>query len=199
MYRDTIVPKDAYDVEKGWALLERKSAIATLKVVGRDDRKIETFDRVYPGAWVVQRKARALPMGKTTGRDRPASGSSVPRQYVNSVEFVESLPFTSERARPASVDLKRLTGRNAPVITKNQIGSTTPVDAVYNPQINFVRQRFANPVPFAKIPGRSPPRHFADAAGDEGPAVYDSSKAFEFVAPRSKSPGRLCSDYYVCV
>jgi hypothetical protein len=188
MYRTAITPKDEYDVDRGWALMQRNSPGVSLKVVGRDDRTTETFDRVYPGAWVIKRKVNVLPMGKTTGRDRPASGSSAPKQQINSVEFVESLPFTSERLRPASVDLTRMTGRSAPVITKMPMATTSPVDAVYNPQINVVRQRFATPVPFAKLPGRSPPRSFT-TADDDAPLVYDSSKGFAFLEPRSKSPG----------
>ncbi len=188
MYREAITPKEEYNVGKGYAMIERRSPGVSLKVVGRDDRTTETFDRVYAGAWEVKRRVSALPMGKTTGRDRPASGSAVLRQTINSVDFVEALPFTSERSRPASVDLKRMTGRNAPVLTKLQMASSTPVDAVYNPQINFVRQRFSTPVPFAKLPGRSPPRHFS-AATNDAPLVYDSLGGFEFVAPRSKSPG----------
>jgi hypothetical protein len=188
MYRTAVTPKDEYDIDKGWALMHRNTPGVTLKVVGRDDRTTETFDRVYPGAWVVKRKVNVLPMGKTTGRDRPASGSSAPKQQINSVEFVESLPFTSERLRPASVDLARMTGRSAPVITKMATASSTPVDAVYNPQINVVRQRFATPVPFAKLPGRSPPRSFT-TADDDAPLIYDSSKGFAFLEPRSKSPG----------
>jgi hypothetical protein len=129
-----------------------------------------------------------LPMAKTTGRDRPASGSRIPGPSINSVEFVASLPFTSERVRPASVDFKRLTGRNAPVITKMAVTSQ-PVDAVYHPQLNVVRQRLATPVPFSKLPGRSPPPKFSMAADDVEPPVYDSGKALEFVEPRSKSPG----------
>ena len=190
MYREAITPKEDYDTDKGYALIERKSPSVSLKVVGRDDRKTETFDRIYPGAWEVKRVVRVLPMGRITGRDRPASGSAALQQTINSVDFVEGLPFTSERARPASVDIKRMTGRSAPVVTKLQTGSGTPIDAVYNPQINFVRQRFATPVPFAKLPGRSPPRHFS-ATSSEAPPVYDSLGSFDFVAPRSKSPGEL--------
>ena len=190
MYREVIVPKEEYNVDKGWAMLERHQPSVSLKVVGRDDMRQEQHDRIYPGAWADKRSVRgALPMGKTTGRDRPASGSSISAAVINSVEFVESLPFKSERARPASVDFKRLTGRNSPVITKLAIAAPQPMDVVYNPQLNFVRQRFATPVPFAKMPGRSPPRHFSATGAEERPMVYDSLKAFEFVATRSKSPG----------
>jgi len=177
MYRDVMVPKEEYDVDKGWALLERHPPAVSLKVVGRDDRKQEQHDRIYPGAWAVKPSVRgALPMSKTTGRERPASGSSAPAAVINSVEFVESLPFKSERARPASVDLQRLTGRNAPVITKMPVATSHPVDVVYNPQLNFVRQRMASPVAFSKIPGRSPPRHFSAGGVEDGPLVYDSLK-----------------------
>jgi hypothetical protein len=189
MYRTAITPKEEYDVDKGWALLQRNSPGVSLNVVGRDDRATETFDRIYPGAWVVTRKVGVLPMAKTTGRDRPASGSRIPGQVINSVELVESLPFTSERARPASVDLKRSTGRNAPVITKMAAATSHAVDAMYNPQLNVVRQRLATPVPFSKLLGRSPPPKFSMAVDDDEPPMYDSGKALEFVEPRSKSPG----------
>jgi len=209
MYRTAIAPKEDYDVDKGWAMMERKAPGVSLKVVGRDDRTTETFDRIYPGAWAVKRRVASLSIAKTTGRDRPASGSSLPRPLISSVDYVESLPYTSERARPSSVDLKRMTGRNAPVISKT---TATPasLDAVYNPQINFVRQRMTTPVPFAKIPGRSPPRHFS-SADDDGPLVYDSLSGFEYVAPRTKSPGKtevtlppifhltLCRSAYVAI
>jgi hypothetical protein len=198
MYREAITPKENYDIDKGLAVIERRLPGVSLKVVGRDDRTTETFDRVYPKAWEVKSRVSSLSMGKTTGRDRPASGSVALRQTINSVDFVESMPYTSERARPASVDLKRSTGRDAPIITKLQVATGTPVDAVYNPQINFVRQRFSTPVPFAKLPGRSPPRHFSTTSNN-APLVYDSLGGFDFVAPRTKSPGEYdsnCIDEY---